>query len=297
FQTEAGVVDPATGQAALETMRELYGNIDKKLFHANPIAVAEYMSTTDDYWYCPFAYGYSNYSRDGYARHRLEYADLVFFDPTTNQNQTNQISPNPTPTNPSPTPPTSPAAVHDQAGVGMPWLAHRMANSNHPKSSGNRIRATDGDVPTRPSEELQPAATAKPHREPRRLRSTIGGTGLSISATSRHPTECLAFAQWIVSPECQSTFYTEHGGQPGHRQAWLNEKTNRLTHNYFYTVLPAMERGYMRPRYHGYLYFQDHGGDPIREYLLGNKDCRSTLQCLDQLYHESLKKNPTTQTV
>lgn len=207
FQTAARVIDEDTGRAALATMQELYSLIDEKFFHANPIAVAEYMSSTDDYWYCPFAYGYSNYSRDGYAAHRLTYADLVSF--------------------------------------------------------GNRGR----------------------------LRSTIGGTGLAISSYSQHPQEALAFAEWIVNPGIQSTFYVEHGGQPGHRLAWINDKANRLTHNYFYTALPAMERGYMRPRYDGYLHFQDHAGDPIQEYIMRRRDLNSTLQTLDSLYHESLSIN------
>jgi multiple sugar transport system substrate-binding protein len=211
FQTEATVIDEATGRAALETMRELYSLIDEKFFHSNPIAVAEYMSATDDYWYCPFAYGYSNYSRDGYAKHLLTYADLVSF--------------------------------------------------------GNRGR----------------------------LRSTIGGTGLAVSTCSRHPGQALSFAQWVVSPTIQSTFYVEHGGQPGHRLAWINDKANRLTHNYFYTTLPAMERGYMRPRYDGYLYFQDHAGDPIREFLMKKRGSPgSTLATLDQLYRESLTKTHLT---
>jgi multiple sugar transport system substrate-binding protein len=208
FQTDARVIDEATGRAALETMQELYSRIDPKFFSANPIAVAEYMSTTDDYWYCPFAYGYSNYSRDGYARHLLTYTDLVQFN-----------------------------------GRG-------------------------------------------------RLRSTIGGTGLAVSAYSRNPGQALAFAEWVVSPLVQRTFYVEHGGQPGHRLAWVNEKANRLTHNYFYSALPAMERGYMRPRYDGYLYFQDHAGDPIHEFLMKKRDLNSTLTSIDHLYRESLTKDP-----
>jgi multiple sugar transport system substrate-binding protein len=206
FQQEGEVVDGATAKAALETMRELYLLIDEKFFKANPIAVAEYMTSTDDYWYCPFAYGYSNYSRDGYARRRLVYADLV-----------------------------------------------RMGKG--------------------------------------RLRSTIGGTGLAVSAFSRYPDEALAFAEWLVSPGVQSTFYMEHGGQPGHRLAWTNDRANRLTHNYFYTVLPAMERGYMRPRYDGYLYFQDHAGDPVQEYLMGKIGADRAIGKMNELYRAS-KNSP-----
>jgi multiple sugar transport system substrate-binding protein len=76
--------------------------------------------------------------------------------------------------------------------------------------------------------------------------------------------------------------------------AWINDKANRLTHNYFYTALPAMERGYMRPRYDGYLYFQDHAGDPIREFLMKKRGSPgATLATIDRLYRESLTINLT----
>jgi len=203
FQNENEVVDEETGVKALHTMRELYSLVDPSFFQCNPIAVAERMSASDEYWYCPFAYGYSNYSREGYARRRLSYADLVYME------------------------------------------------------GGSR------------------------------LRSTIGGTGLAVSATSAHQDLSLQFLEMILAPRFQSTFYTEHGGQPGHRQAWLNEKANRLTHNFFYTLLPAMERGYMRPRYDGYLYFQDHAGQPLQDYLSGSSGERAVLGSMNALYRES----------
>ena len=203
FQQKEQVVSGATGIKALETMRELYSLIDPKMFGANPITVAEWMTTTDDYWYCPFAYCYSNYARKGYARNTLVYTDLV-----------------------------------------------RMGSHG-------------------------------------RLHSTIGGTGLAVSAYSQHKELALDFAQTIVSPECQSTLYLEHGGQPGHRLAWINEKVNRLTEDFFYTLLPTMERGYMRPRYNGYLFFQDHAGQSIQDYLLNRTEAKTALAVMNQLYRES----------
>lgn len=208
FQNDREVIDMATGIRALETMRELYSLVDPIMFNLNPIAVAELMTTTDDYWYCPFAYGYSNYSRRGYARNSLSYADLV--------------------------------------------------------QLGGRGR----------------------------LRSTIGGTGLAVSAYSKHKEHALKFAEMVVDPVCQSTFYAEHGGQPGHRRAWVDDRVNRLTHNFFYTLLPIMERGYMRPRYNGYLYFQDHAGQPIQDYLLRGADERSVLASINQLYRQSVVAQP-----
>src|SRR5436309_829135 len=58
------LADQATGSAGLTR---------------NPIATYEVMAATDDIVYCPFAYGYSNYARRGYARHTLRFGGLVSF--------------------------------------------------------------------------------------------------------------------------------------------------------------------------------------------------------------------------
>ena len=78
FAGNREITDRETGIEAIETMKQLYRLLDKEMFGYNPIAVAERMSSTDDYWYCPFAYAYSNYSRKGYAPHLLFYTNTVF---------------------------------------------------------------------------------------------------------------------------------------------------------------------------------------------------------------------------
>jgi multiple sugar transport system substrate-binding protein len=203
FLSKTEVIDQETGLKALATMRELYSLLDKSMFSRNPIAVAELMTKTDDYWYCPFAYGYSNYSREGYADNLLLYTDLVFF----NENQ--------------------------------------------------------------------------------RLRSTIGGTGISVSAFSEHKEWAVKFAQEVVSEKCQSTLYVEHGGQPGHKAAWTSERVNNLCNNFFNNVLPTMENGFVRPRYNGYLHFQDHAGDPIQAYLMNGGNPEEVLATINKMYIES----------
>ena len=209
FKNEDEVIDKQTGLLALQTMHELWSVVDKEMFRYNPIAVAEVMTKTDQYWYCPFAYCYSNYSRTGYADNLLTYTDLVYF--------------------------------------------------NNEK-----------------------------------LRSTIGGTGLAVSAFSNNKEVAIQFAKMVVAGKFQSTFYVEHGGQPGHKQAWTNASANQLTNNFFTNVLPAMERGYIRPRYNGYLYFQDHAGDPIQNYLLNGGDAQQVLSDINNLYKQSLVKNKST---
>ena len=168
FLNEQEVVNFESGKAALLLMKELYTLVDKKMFQLNPIGVAELMSSSDDYLYCPFAYCYSNYSRAGFSDKILKYADMV--------------------------------SLNNQ-----------------------------------------------------RLKSTIGGTGLAVSAFSQHKDMALAFLTSIVSPKCQSTFYVENGGQAGHKSAWMSEQNNLLCNDFFSTLLPVMENGFIRPRYNGYL--------------------------------------------
>ena len=212
FQSEEEVIDKATGEKAINTMKELYSLVDKKMFDCNPIAVAELMSATDDYWYCPFAYCYSNYSRPGYAKNLLHYADVVSY-------------------------------------------------------NGSR------------------------------LKTTIGGTGLAVSAFSKHKEIAVDFAGMIVSPGCQQTMYVQNGGQPGHRLAWSNEEANKLTNNFFGNLLPVMDNGYTRPRYDGYLHFQDHAGLPLQSCLMQNTDPVDALQKMNKIYQQSLVQKKTIATV
>ena len=74
---EQNVASRDTGIEALEALRELASHCSKEIFDYDPIAVHELLSTRNDWSYCPFAYGYSNYSRAGYARHLLKATDVV----------------------------------------------------------------------------------------------------------------------------------------------------------------------------------------------------------------------------
>ncbi len=75
--TPDAVVSRDTGLAALEMLRELSVHLDRWCFDANPIAVYEEMTQRDEIWFCPFAYGYANYARVGFARTTLTFFDTV----------------------------------------------------------------------------------------------------------------------------------------------------------------------------------------------------------------------------
>lgn len=201
------VVSEETGVNVLKRFKSLSDCIDPRFYTKNPFKVFEDMTQQDEIAYCPFAYGYSNYSRRGYARKLLHFHDLVAL--------------------------------------------------------------KEGDEP---------------------MVSTLGGAGLAVSARSAHVAIAVDYARFVASPEIQSTLYVENGGQPGHLSAWQSEQVNLATADYFRQTLPTLQRAYLRPRYDGHLYFQDHAGDIVVDYLKNGGDEKEVLDKMNRMYQESLTR-------
>jgi multiple sugar transport system substrate-binding protein len=72
------LVDSETARQCLDELRELAGHMPDEIYELNPIAVYECMAAGDRYAYCPFAYSYSNYSRGGFAKRQVLFANPVF---------------------------------------------------------------------------------------------------------------------------------------------------------------------------------------------------------------------------
>lgn len=197
------VVDHEVGAQVLDDMRRLASMCDRRIFGWDPIAVHEYLASHDDFSYCPSAYGYSNYSRPGYARCILKAGDLVSY---------------------------------------------------------------QGSM----------------------LTGVLGGTGLAISSATKHPLLAASFASYVASSEVQKTIYFDAGGQPGHRSAWIDEECNRRSLNFFADTLTSLDLSLLRPRYDGYLGFQDIAGNLIWDYVKNGGREYETLGSLDKAYRRSL---------
>jgi multiple sugar transport system substrate-binding protein len=203
FLSANGLLDSATGAEALVMLRELVTVCTPEIFHWNPISTYEAVVARTDIFYCPFAYGYSNYARSGYAPNVLRFGDLC------------------------------------------------------------RIRGSQ------------------------RARTTLGGTGLAISAACRNRDMALQYVQYVASSECQKTLYVQSGGQPAHRSAWVDAEGNRLTHNFFLNTLPALERAYLRPRYPGYISFQEQAACVVYRFLREGGNPKAVVRELQQLFEKS----------
>jgi multiple sugar transport system substrate-binding protein len=198
-------VDEEAGIWALEQLRKLVSLCPTECLKRNPIKTYDALASGDKYVYCPFAYGYSNYGRLGYAEHLLAFTNVVGFETSV---------------------------------IGS---------------------------------------------------TTLGGTGLAISAHCQHKKIAVEYAKYIHTSLIQRTLYVENGGQPGHRSAWLNEDTNKLTNNFFKDTLATLDHAYLRPRYDGYLHFQDAGSPVVHEYLKNGRNPKQVLHTLQKIYEDSLK--------
>jgi multiple sugar transport system substrate-binding protein len=200
FSTPGEVLPRSTGPEALNLLRELISLAAPGSLQRNPIATWQLLADSTRVAYCPFAYGYSNYSRAGYANHVIQTGPLVSF-------------------------------------------------------RGNP------------------------------LRSTLGGAGLAISKATKHLDEALAYAQFVASLEIQRALYTTSGGQPGHRSAWINDENNRLCNQFFRSTLSTLDEAWVRPRFPGFIAFQDRASTIVHHYLEHGGVEQTVLDQLDDALH------------
>jgi multiple sugar transport system substrate-binding protein len=200
------VIAEAGGAQALQLLRELVqlsvpGSLDR-----NPIRTWQFLADSTTVAYCPFAYGYSNYSRPGYAANVLHAGGLVSFN-------------------------------------------------------------------------------GKP------LRSTLGGAGLAISRSCKHPEPALAYAEFVAGPSTQKTLYAQSGGQPGHRVAWLDPALNLATNNFFANTLPTLDAAWVRPRFPGFIAFQDTASKLVHDYLIHGGPESEVLDKMNSALAEAQRTN------
>ena len=83
FSESGAFASCETTVRAIEMMRELAQSVSQDFMNCNPIMVWERLANGNNEAYCPFAYGYSNYSRDGYAKNWIDVGGLISLNGTT----------------------------------------------------------------------------------------------------------------------------------------------------------------------------------------------------------------------
>ncbi|GLQ18384.1 extracellular solute-binding protein [Maritalea porphyrae] len=203
FGAEPTGVDLEVGANALRQMKRVSDHVPQESFFLDPIGAYEWLSCRNSHSYCPYLYGYTNYSRQGFRPNQVSVANIPSF-----------------------------------AGSGP-------------------------------------------------IGSPIGGTGIAISARTKHKDLALEYAYWIASAECQSGLFFDAGGQPANNVAWTDERCNAGASNFFANTIATLENSYLRPRHKGYMAFQDVAGDIVRDCLMGAISENEAARKINVLYQRS----------
>lgn len=117
--------------------------------------------------------------------------------------------------------------------------------------------------------------------------SALGGTGIAVSAFSKHPEAAIDFAYWIASGDVQKGLYAASNGQPGHADAWEDDTVNNATSGFYRDTRATLEGAWVRPRHDGYMPFQEAASERINKGLLDNEKAEDVVADLNRLFRES----------
>ncbi|WP_247996478.1 extracellular solute-binding protein [Brucella tritici] len=117
--------------------------------------------------------------------------------------------------------------------------------------------------------------------------SALGGTGIAVSAFSKHPEAAIDFAYWIASGDVQKGLYAASNGQPGHATAWEDDTVNAATSDFYRDTRATLEGAWVRPRHDGYMPFQEAASERINKGLLDNEKAEDVIADLNRLFRES----------
>jgi multiple sugar transport system substrate-binding protein len=96
------------------------------------------------------------------------------------------------------------------------------------------------------------------------LGSVLGGAGIAVSASSRHPEAAFEVAEWLTSADVQSGPYLQHGGQPAHLLAWHDAEAPPGVADFLANTLGTTHAALLRPRWPGFIDFSNRAAQTLR---------------------------------
>ena len=118
--------------------------------------------------------------------------------------------------------------------------------------------------------------------------STLGGTGVAVSAFSSQIEAATDFAYWVASGPVQSGPYVASGGQPGHSTAWRDPEANESAAYFYQATRATLDGAWLRPRHNGYMGFQSAASIRLNEGLQSGEKARAIVEALNALFRAGL---------
>lgn len=125
-----------------------------------------------------------------------------------------------------------------------------------------------------------PGRTALRFADAPGLGSTLGGTGLAVTARCPQRPAVLAHLRYLVSDDAQRGLIPHHGGQPALRRAWRDGAVDVGAGGFYGSTVRTLEAAWVRPRASGAIGFQARGSALVRAAALGRTDPEEALHGL-----------------
>lgn len=112
----------------------------------------------------------------------------------------------------------------------------------------------------------------------------LGGAGIAISSCSKLKSEAAKFIEYVSSEEVQKDNYFYYGGQPSHLKAWLSERLNKDSNDFFKNTFSTLDNAYVRPRFPGWNCYQDEASVLLHENIKNNVCSKNIVINLNNLF-------------
>ncbi|BCL68783.1 membrane protein [Vibrio nigripulchritudo] len=126
--------------------------------------------------------------------------------------------------------------------------------------------------------------------------SILGGTGIAITQRCTVNNDLLIYLKKLLSPNIQSAFIPNNGGQPSFQSAWSEANINQNSNDFYQNAFSTVNGAHLRPRHPGYTHFQDKAAHLIRHSLFHSEPSRYTIKKINQLYSKTKEPNHGTGT-
>jgi multiple sugar transport system substrate-binding protein len=117
--------------------------------------------------------------------------------------------------------------------------------------------------------------------------STLGGTGVAVSAFCAAPEAAVTFAFWVAGADVQRGPYSDAGGQPANAIAWADDAVNAAAGDFFRATTATLDGAWVRPRHDGYMAFQQTAAERINAGLQAGDAAAVVVTDLNRRYAES----------
>jgi hypothetical protein len=115
--------------------------------------------------------------------------------------------------------------------------------------------------------------------------STLGGAGIGISRRTKISEGLIAYLTWLLNEQTQTEFLTAFDGQPSLLPAWIDPGVNRRWNDFYQDTAETVKQAWVRPRYPGYVQFQNEGSEILRESLCDKISAAEILPRLEECFN------------